>query len=75
MTKEERLKMITKSWELHNVVENSYLNNPAKQEDEKRLEKHRILLADIALHLLQTSISPEELKLDRLRINIHGLMF
>ena len=74
MTKEERLNMITKSWELHNVVENSYLNNPAKQEDETWLEKQRLLLADMALHLLQTDINPEEIKLDRLRDNLHAIL-
>ncbi|UAM99060.1 hypothetical protein K8354_04345 [Polaribacter litorisediminis] len=74
MTKEGRLNMITKSWELHNVVENSYLNNSAKQEDEEWLEKQRILLAEMALLLLQTSISPEEIKLDRSRYNIHAIL-
>ena len=74
MTKEEQQHIITTTWELHNIVETSYLNHPAKQEDEAWLEKQRILLADMALHLLQTSISPEELKLDRLCDNIHAIL-
>ena len=74
MTKEERLKIINTSWELHNKVETSYLSNSAKQGDDQWLEKQRILLADMALHLLQTSISPDEIKLDRLRDNLHAIL-
>ena len=74
MTKEERLKIINTSWELHSKVETSYLGNAAKQEDDQWLEKQRLLLADMALHLLQTSISPEEIKLDRLRDNLHAIL-
>ena len=74
MTKEERQYIIATSWELHSKVETSYLNNPAKQEDEAWLEKQRILLADMAFHLLQTSISPGEIKLDRLRDNVHAIL-
>jgi len=74
MTKEERQYMIATSWELHSKVETSYLSNSAKQEDKAWLEKQRLLLADMALHLLQTSISPEEIKLDRLRDNIHAIL-
>jgi len=74
MTKEEQLNMIATSWELHSVVENSYINHPAKQEEKAWLEKQRLLLADMALHLLQTSISPEEIKLDRLCDNLHAIL-
>jgi len=74
MTKEERLKVINTSWELHSKVETSYLSSTAKQGDDQWLEKQRILLADMALHLLQTSISPDEMKLDRLRDNLHSIL-
>ncbi|ULC58182.1 hypothetical protein MBM09_09650 [Flaviramulus sp. BrNp1-15] len=74
MTKEERLKIISTSWELHNKVEANYLMNPAKKEDDNWLEKQRLLLADMALHLLQTSIDPKEIKLDRLRDNIYAIL-
>jgi len=74
MTKEERQKIINTSWELHSKVEMSYLNNPAKKGDEEWLEKQRMLLTDMALHLLQTSIKPEEIKIDRLRDNLHAIL-
>ncbi len=74
MNEEERLKMIKISWELHSQVENSYLNNPAKQGGDEWLEKQRILLADMALHLLQTSINPGEIEIDKLRNNLHSIL-
>ena len=74
MTKEERTKMIATSWELHSQVEKAYLNHPANKNDDEWLEKQRLLLADMALHLLQTSISPEEMKLDRLQDNLHAIL-
>lgn len=74
MNKEERLKIVESSWKLHSLVESSYLNNPAKKGDDEWLEKQRILLADMALHLLQTSINPGEIKLDKLRNNLHAIL-
>ncbi len=74
MNKVDRLKIIEISWELHSQVETSYLDNQAKQGDEKWLEKQRILLADMALHLLQTSINPGEIELDKLRNNLHAIL-
>jgi hypothetical protein len=62
------------SWELHNQIETSYLNNPANKDDKEWLEKQRMLLADMALHLLQTSIKPGEIKLDRLSDNLHAIL-
>tara|TARA_R110002051_G_scaffold92242_5_gene161965 strand:+ start:12358 stop:12708 length:351 start_codon:yes stop_codon:yes gene_type:complete len=74
MTKAERQKIMDTSWELHSKVETSYLNHPANKHDEEWLEKQRLLLSDMALHLLQTVISPEELKQNRLRDNIHAIL-
>jgi hypothetical protein len=74
MNKTERIKLIETSWELHSQVEASYLNNKAKKGDDEWLEKQRILLADMALHLLQTSISPDEIRLDKLRNNLYAIL-
>lgn len=74
MNKVDRLKIIETSWELHSQVEASYLDNQAKQGDEEWLEKQRMLLADMALHLLQTSIHPDEIELDKLRNNLHAIL-
>ena len=74
MSTEEKLKMLNASWELHSQVETSYLNNTANKDEKEWLEKQRMLLADMALHLLQTSIKPGEIKLDRLRDNLHAIL-
>ena len=74
MTQEERNQLIKTSCELHSRVETAYLNHPASKMDTDWLEKQRLLLADMALHLLQTAMSPESIKLDRLRDNIHSIL-
>jgi len=66
--------LLKTSWELHGQVETSYLNHQAKQGDDDWLEKQRFLLADMALHLLQTSMEPKEIKLERLRDNLHAIL-
>ena len=70
----EREELIKTSWELHSVVEASYLTNPAIKGDNKWLEKQRILLADMAIHLLQTAVSPGSIELDKLKNNLHSIL-
>lgn len=74
MNQEERLRVIKTSWELHSQVEASYLSSQAKPGDDEWLEKQRFLLADMALHLLQTSMEPGEIELDKLRNNLHSIL-
>ena len=74
MTDDEKLKLIALSWELHGQVETTYLDHPAKPGDDEWLEKQRLLLADMALHLLQTSMNPGEIKLAKLRDNLHAIL-
>jgi hypothetical protein len=74
MVDENKMKILKTSWELHNQVETAYLNHQAKLGDDEWLEKQRLLLADMALHLLQTSIKPGELELIRLRDNLHAIL-
>jgi len=74
MNKDEKLKILNTSWDLHSKVETSYLNNPAKPGDDQWLEKQRILLADMSLHLLQTSVKPGEIEIDKLRDNLHSIL-
>ena len=74
MKDENKLELIKTSWELHEQVETTYLNHKAKLGDDDWLEKQRFLLADMALHLLQTSVKPGELKLERLRDNLHAIL-
>jgi hypothetical protein len=74
MTDDEKLKLIALSWELHAQVETTYMDHPAKPGEDEWLEKQRFLLADMALHLLQTSINPGEIKLEKLRDNLHSIL-
>ena len=69
-----RAEIIDKSWELHEIVEENYLQNPSKKGDRQWLEKQRILLADMALHLLQTAIKPGEIETDKLRNNLNAIL-
>ncbi|MEI4551787.1 hypothetical protein [Pseudoalteromonas spongiae] len=70
----ERNELIKTSWQLHSLVEDSYLNNSATKGDEEWLEKQRILLADMAIHLLQTAMKPGSIELDKLKNNLHSIL-
>ncbi|MFY8349328.1 hypothetical protein AAEU29_02170 [Pseudoalteromonas sp. SSM20] len=74
MNEIEKNQLIKTSWDLHSLVENSYLANPAIQGDEEWLEKQRILLADMAIHLLQTAVKPGNIELDKLKNNLHSIL-
>lgn len=74
MNDNKKLEILKISWELHGQIETAYINHPAKPKDNEWLVKQRLLLADMALHLLQTSIEPGEIKLERLRDNLHAIL-
>lgn len=66
--------MIKTSWDLHHIVESHYLLDGAVQGDAQWLEKQRILLADMAIHLLQTAIKPGAMDLAKLKNNLHAIL-
>lgn len=74
MTDDDKRDLIKISWDLHNQVEAAYLNHKAKKNDTEWLEKQRFLLADMALHLLQTAMKPDDIELERLRDNLHAIL-
>jgi hypothetical protein len=73
MTDEQKEALIAQSWQMHEIVEQGYLDESAKNSSQ-RLEKQRLLLADMALHLLQTALNPGDIKLDKLTNNVHSIM-
>lgn len=73
MTDEQKEALIAQSWQMHEVVEQGYLDAPA-QNSAQQLDKQRLLLADMALHLLQTALNPGDIKLDKLTNNVHSIM-
>ena len=70
----ERKNLIKTSWDLHSSIESSYLNNSAAKGDAEWLEKQRILLADMAIHLLQTAMQPGNIELEKLKNNLHSIL-
>ena len=74
MNEDKKLELIATSWKMHADVENAYLANPASQADENWHDKQRILLADMALHLLQTALSPGEISQEKLRNNLNAIL-
>jgi hypothetical protein len=74
MNDSERKKLIETGWDLHAAIESSYLNHPAIKGDDEWSEKQRILLADMAIHLLQTAIKPGNIDLDKLKNNLHAIL-
>ena len=74
MNNQERQALMKTSWQLHTVVENSYLADPATKGSAEWLEKHRLLLADMAIHLLQSAIKPGDLDTARLAQNLYAIL-
>jgi hypothetical protein len=61
--------IIRTGWDIHAVVEEGVLAAAADP-----LERRRLLLADMAIHLLQTAIKPGDIELDKLRNNLHAIL-
>ncbi len=74
MNENQRDKIIAESWRAHALIEEYYLNNNAVKGDDEWPEKQRILLADMALHLLQTALNPGDLKTDKLKNNVFSIL-
>ena len=58
----------------HDLTESAYREHPARRGDSAWSEKQRILLADMALHLLQTALSDGELSADALKRNLYAIL-
>ena len=70
----EQQAIIDTSWGIHDQVECAYLAHPARKGEDAWLDKQRLLLADMALHLLQTALKPEDMPLDKLQNNLHAIL-
>lgn len=70
-----RNELARKGWEIHRVVEEHYHLDPATRQDpEAWLDKQRLLLADMAVHLLQTAIQPGNIELEKLTNNLNAIL-
>lgn len=67
--------LIRMGWEIHGTVENAYLSHPATRNSPAEWNgKQRLLLADMAIHLLQTALQPGAIELEKLRNNLHAIL-
>lgn len=70
-----RAGLIKTGWDVHGVVEDALLRHPAlKGSGPEWLDKQRLLLADMAMHLLQTARKPGEIELDKLRNSLPAIL-
>ena len=70
MDENKRNALLRMGWDIHGAVEDSYRQHPAtRNEAAGWREKQRLLLADMAIHLLQTALAPGDIALDRLSDN------
>ncbi len=70
-TKEE---ILSRARFAHDLTEASYQQNPSTKGDAGWVEKQRILLADMSLHLLQTALRNGELSTDDLKRNLFSIL-
>ena len=73
-----RAGIIKRGWEIHAVVEEAALRHSATrgagEPSPEWRDKQRLLLADMAIHLLQTALRPGEIELDKLQNNLHAIL-
>jgi hypothetical protein len=69
-----RKEILLMSKTAHAMTESAYQQDPAVRGDAGWAEKQRILLADMALHLLQTSLRDGELSEEGLKKNLFSIL-
>lgn len=75
MDDNQRHELMQMGWEIHGAVEDAFLRHPATRDvPADWMEKQRLLLADMAIHLLQTAIKPGDIELDKLKNNLHAIL-
>ena len=66
--------VLTLSRQAHDLTETAYRADPAVKGDAGWPGKQRLLLADMALHLVQTAMRDGELDTARLQNNLYSIM-
>lgn len=66
--------MIDTGWKLHSEIEEALIRHPATRGSAAWPDKQRLLLADMAIHLLQTALRPGDIELDKLRNSLHAIL-
>lgn len=74
MNQETKDQILAMSRTAHDLTEAAYQQHPAARGDLEWMEKQRILLADMALHLLQTALKEGHLSQDNLKRNLYSIL-
>lgn len=74
MDEEIRQEILAMSRTAHRLTETSYQQNQSTRDDAGWNEKQRTLLADMALHLLQTSLKDGDLSEEGLKRNLFSIL-
>lgn len=74
MDKAIRQEILAMSRTAHRLTEEAYQQGPSARGDAGWAEKQRILLADMALHLLQTALKEGDLSEEGLKRNLFSIL-
>ena len=74
MLDEQKQQLIDLTWQIHQHVEDAYAADKSSKQDVGWQQKRRLLLADMAIHLLQTALKPGELDEDKLGNNLYSML-
>jgi hypothetical protein len=74
MDRASRNEIVMLARRAHDLTESAYRQHPATRGEPDWLEKQKILLADMALHLLQTALRDSELSADELKRNLYSIL-
>ena len=74
MNEEIRQEILTMSRTAHRLTEAAYQQDLSTRGDLGWIPKQRILLADMALHLLQTSLEDDDLSEEGLKRNLFSIL-
>jgi hypothetical protein len=69
-----REQILTLSRTVHDLTESSYQKDTSRRGESGWTEKQRVLLADMALHLLQTSLRSGALSEEGLKRNLFSIL-
>ncbi|MBK6590361.1 MAG: hypothetical protein IPG22_18935 [Acidobacteria bacterium] len=69
-----RQQILAMSRTAHSLTEESYQQDPSTRGDSGWYEKQRVLLADMALHLLQTALKEGEISEEGLKRNLFSIL-
>jgi hypothetical protein len=69
-----RNEIVMLSRKAHDLTESAYRQHASTRGEPGWTEKQRILLADMALHLLQTALSDGDLVPDTLKRNLYAIL-